>query len=147
MKKKVVEVLQKTTTGLIEEHMIEVPTYAHLGDYSLPCFPFAKKLKKSPNNIAQEIAASIQDPSIEKAEAVNGYVNIFMNRRLFADSILTTIQQQSEKYGSSNLGDGGVVTIDMSSPNIAKPFSMGHLRSLSLETLLLYCSKKVDFNR
>jgi arginyl-tRNA synthetase len=129
VREKVLEVLQQTTKELLEMNMIEIPSYAHLGDYSLPCFPLAKKLKKSPNHIAQEIAASIQDSSIEKIEVVNGYVNIFMNRRSFANSILTTIQQQSRKYGSSNLGEGGVVTIDMSSPNIAKPFSMGHLRS------------------
>jgi len=129
MKKKVVEILQSFTSELIEENMIEIPTYAHLGDFSLPCFPLAKKLRKSPILIAQELAASILDESIEKTEAVNGYVNIFMKRTTFAYSILTIIRKQGKQYGSSLIGAEGVVSIDMSSPNIAKPFSMGHLRS------------------
>lgn len=129
MKKKIVEILQSFTSELIEENMIEIPTYAHLGDFALPCFPFAKKLRKSPNLIAQELAASIHDVNFEKVEAVNGYVNIFMKRAEFTYSTLTNISTLGKQYGSSNLGDGEVVTIDMSSPNIAKPFSMGHLRS------------------
>lgn len=129
MKKKIVEIIQSFTSEAIAENMIEVPTYAHLGDFALPCFPLAKKLRKSPILIAQELAVIIQDESIEKAEAVNGYVNIFMKRSTFAHSILTNIHNQGKQYGSSDVGAGGVVSIDMSSPNIAKPFSMGHLRS------------------
>ncbi|WP_342599996.1 arginine--tRNA ligase [Psychrobacillus sp. FSL H8-0483] len=129
MKQTVVEILQNFTTELIEEQMIEAPAYAHLGDYALPCFSFAKKQRKSPNLIAQELATSIQDENIEKVEAVGGYVNIFMKRTKFTTSVLTTIHKEGNQYGSSNIGGGGVVTIDMSSPNIAKPFSMGHLRS------------------
>ncbi|WP_391207088.1 arginine--tRNA ligase [Psychrobacillus sp. L4] len=129
MKQKVLSILQSFTTELIEEHMIEVPVYAHLGDYSLPCFSFAKQQRKSPLLIAQEIASCIQDEDIEKAEAVNGYVNIFMRRISCTHTILNTIRKAGKQYGSTNLGAGGVVTIDMSSPNIAKPFSMGHLRS------------------
>ncbi|MEI4769097.1 arginine--tRNA ligase [Psychrobacillus sp. FJAT-51614] len=129
MKQLVVDILQNFTTELLEEHMIEEPVYSHLGDYALPCFSFAKKQKKSPNVIAQELANRIQDIHIEKVEAVNGYVNIFMKRTTFTNSVLTIIHEQEKLFGSSNLGAGGVVTIDMSSPNIAKPFSMGHLRS------------------
>ncbi|TQR20365.1 arginine--tRNA ligase [Psychrobacillus vulpis] len=129
MKMKVLDILQNFTSELIEENMIEIPAYAHLGDFALPCFPFAKKLRKSPNVIAQELAGNIHSEYIEKVEAVNGYVNLFMKRSTFAYSTLTTIHNQGKQYGSSNLGAGGVVTIDMSSPNIAKPFSMGHLRS------------------
>ncbi|TQR14185.1 arginine--tRNA ligase [Psychrobacillus soli] len=129
MKKKIVEILQCFTSELIEEDMIEIPTYAHLGDFALPCFPFAKKLRKSPILIAQELAATIKDEKIEKVEAVNGYVNIFMKRTTFTYSILTTILKQGKQYGSSHIGSGGIISIDMSSPNIAKPFSMGHLRS------------------
>ncbi|MFF2753209.1 arginine--tRNA ligase [Psychrobacillus sp. NPDC058041] len=129
MKQKLLSILQNFTIDLIEEHMIEVPVYEHLGDYSLPCFSFAKKQKKSPFLIAQDLASRIQDENIEKVEAINGYVNIFMKRTSFSDTILNTIRKAGKQYGSTNLGDGDVVTIDMSSPNIAKPFSMGHLRS------------------
>ncbi|WP_373287577.1 arginine--tRNA ligase [Psychrobacillus lasiicapitis] len=129
LKKEIVSILQRFTTETIDDSMIEIPVYTHLGDYALPCFPFAKKLRQSPILIAQELAAIIQDESIEKTEAVNGYVNIFMKRKSFALSLLTTLQKQGKQYGSSNVGAGGIVSIDMSSPNIAKPFSMGHLRS------------------
>lgn len=129
MKQTVVNILQHFTTESITEQMIEVPAYSNLGDYALPCFSFAKKQRKSPHIIAQELANSIQDKSIEKVEAINGYVNIFMRRPSFTEAILTTIGNAGNQYGSSNIGNGGVVTIDMSSPNIAKPFSMGHLRS------------------
>lgn len=129
MKQQVVEILQSITPESIDEHMIEVPTHSHLGDYALPCFSFAKKMRKSPKLIAEDLVNLIQDPRIEKVEAVNGYVNIFMKRNEFAQSILKTILTKGNEYGSSNAGANGVVTIDMSSPNIAKPFSMGHLRS------------------
>ncbi|WP_139311089.1 arginine--tRNA ligase [Paenisporosarcina indica] len=145
MKDKVLEVLQQNTTVLIEKNMIEIPAYAHLGDYSLPCFLLAKELRKSPNLIAQEIAESIQDPSIEKIEAVNGYVNIFMKRNAFTTSILTKILQHSNNYGSSNEGGGGIVTIDLSSPNIAKPFSMGHLRSTVIGNSISFLLEKSGF--
>lgn len=145
MKTKIVEILQSFTTELIEENMIEVPVYAHLGDFALPCFPFAKKLRKSPILIAQELAASIQDDSIEKIEAINGYVNIFMKRTTFTQSLLTNIHKQGKQYGSSDAGAGGVVSIDMSSPNIAKPFSMGHLRSTVIGNSIALLHEKIGY--
>lgn len=145
MKQKVVEILQHFTTELLDEQMIEVPTYAHLGDYALPCFPLAKKLRKSPVLIAEELAGLIQDPNIEKVEAVHGYVNIFMKRTGFAQSVMNTILYEVNQYGSSNVGGGGVVTIDMSSPNIAKPFSMGHLRSTVIGNSIALLHEKSGF--
>lgn len=145
MKKKIVEMIQSFTPEPIEESMIEIPIYAHLGDFALPCFPFAKKLRKSPILIAQELAASIQDESIEKVEAVNGYVNIFMKRTTFTNSVLTIIRNQGKQYGSSDVGARGVVSIDMSSPNIAKPFSMGHLRSTVLGNSIALLHEKSGY--
>lgn len=145
MKQKVMEVLQVIVAENIEEQMIEVPVYARLGDYALPCFPLAKKMKKSPVLIAEEIAALIQDSSIEKAVAVNGYVNIFMKRTGFTQSIMNVILSDSNQYGSSNIGNGRVITIDMSSPNIAKPFSMGHLRSTVIGNSISLLHEKSGF--
>lgn len=129
MKKEILEVLQTVCPIQLEEHALERPAHAHLGDFALPCFQFAKVLRKSPALIAEEIVASVNHPSIRKAEAVNGYVNIFLDRTRITSEILHAIVEQGATYGSSNEGKDGVVTIDLSSPNIAKPFSMGHLRS------------------
>ena len=129
MKQDILEILQSIVPELVDKNMIEEPTYTHLGDYAFPCFSLAKVLKKSPVLIAEEISQRINDPRVQTAEAVNGYVNFFMNKPYFSQHILETIINQSNQYGSSQIGQGSVVTIDMSSPNIAKPFSMGHLRS------------------
>ena len=145
MKKDILQALQTVSPIQLEEHMLERPTQAQLGDFALPCFPFAKVLRKSPAVIAEEIAASINHPLIRKAEAVNGYVNLFINREVIADSLLQTILQQSATYGSSNEGNDGVVTIDLSSPNIAKPFSMGHLRSTVIGNSIALLLEKSGF--
>ena len=145
MKKDILQALQTVSPIQLEEHMLERPTQAQLGDFALPCFPFAKVLRKSPAVIAEEIAASIDHPLIRKAEAVNGYVNLFINREVIADSLLRTILQQSAAYGSSNEGNDGVVTIDLSSPNIAKPFSMGHLRSTVIGNSIALLLEKSGF--
>ncbi|GEN83110.1 arginine--tRNA ligase [Sporosarcina luteola] len=129
MKNDILQALQIVSPIQLEEQMLVRPAHAKLGDFALPCFQFAKVLRKSPVAIAEEIAASVKHPLIQKAEAVNGYVNLFLNREVIATALLQTVLQKSATYGSSNEGNSGVVTIDLSSPNIAKPFSMGHLRS------------------
>lgn len=129
MKNDILQALQSVSPIPLEEHMLERPANSKLGDFALPCFPFAKILRKSPIAIAEEITSSLTHPSIRKAEAVNGYVNIFLNRTAITDDLLHMVLDKSATYGSSDEGNRGVVTIDLSSPNIAKPFSMGHLRS------------------
>ena len=145
MKMDVLQVLQQFSPILLDENMLEQPVHTHLGDLALPCFPFAKELRKSPVVIANEIATSIDHPMIHKAEAVNGYVNIFLNRSTITSSLLQKILAQSVSYGSSNEGKNGVVTIDLSSPNIAKPFSMGHLRSTVIGNSIALLLEKNGF--
>lgn len=145
MKNVILEILQSVSPIQLEEHALERPAYAHLGDFAVPCFPFAKILRKSPAMIAEEIAASIQHPSIRKVEAVNGYVNIFLDRNGVSNDILHTIVTQGSTFGSSNEGNDGVVTIDLSSPNIAKPFSMGHLRSTVIGNSIALLLEKSGF--
>ncbi|GKV56094.1 arginine--tRNA ligase 1 [Sporosarcina sp. NCCP-2222] len=129
MKQVVIEALQTASPVPLEPQMVERPLHSQMGDYALPCFSMAKTLRKAPKLIAEEIAAAVSHPAIEKTEAVNGYVNLFLQRDAAAEPVLRPILAKGPTYGSSTIGADGVVTIDMSSPNIAKPFSMGHLRS------------------
>ncbi len=108
--------------------LIAVPPDPAMGDYALPCFRFAKALRKSPVAIAQELAASIApDGTIAEVTAVNGYLNFKVNKAGLAKDVLARISREGERYGASDLGAGRVVCIDYSSVNIAKPFHIGHL--------------------
>lgn len=129
MKSEIVKLLNEYSSISVVESMLEHPAHAQMGDLALPCFPFAKELRKSPAIIAQEIAKKLKSPLVERTEAVNGYVNVFLSRNGIAERLINEIMEEGAAFGSSLAGNGGVVTIDMSSPNIAKPFSMGHLRS------------------
>lgn len=122
--------------GLSEDEIyssIALPPNSDMGDYALPCFKFAKVLRKSPALIAQDIAANYSaDDMIEKAEAVNGYVNFTVNKSALARETIDAVLNSGEKYGSSDEGAGRTVCIDYSSVNIAKPFHIGHLSTTAI---------------
>ena len=116
---------------------IALPPNPEMGDYALPCFKFAKVLRKSPAIIAQSLAAEYPaDDVIEKAEAVNGYVNFTINKSALARETIDETLSQGEKYGSSDIGGGRTVCIDYSSVNIAKPFHIGHLSTTAIGSAL-----------
>lgn len=117
-------------TNELEEY-IEIPPNNDLGDYALPCFKLAKVLKKAPPVIATEIKENIKidENIIEKIDIVGGYLNIYINKTTLVKNVIEEIKEKQEKYGSSNIGQGKNVVIDYSSPNIAKPFHIGHLRT------------------
>ena len=116
---------------------IALPPNPEMGDYALPCFKFAKVLRKSPVIIAQSLAAEYPaDDVIEKAEAVNGYVNFTINKSALARETIDEVLSQGEKYGSSDIGGGRTVCIDYSSVNIAKPFHIGHLSTTAIGSAL-----------
>lgn len=115
---------------------ISLPPNTEMGDYALPCFKFAKVLRKSPVAIAEELAAKVEpDDVIAGVSAVNGYLNFKLNRRALAKATLSAVAE-SENYGSSKMGNGKTVCIDYSSVNIAKPFHIGHLSTTVLGSAL-----------
>lgn len=127
------------------EVLIEKPKNHQHGDLAFPCFTLAKVKRKSPTSIAQELSGKIQSPTIEKVEVVGAYINIFLNKKIVSEDTIAEIMKQQEKYGALNIGNNRPVTIDLSSPNIAKPFSMGHLRSTVIGNSLAFIVEKCGY--
>ena len=109
--------------------MLEYPPDVSMGDLALPCFKLSKTMRRSPVQIATELAAAIKDECVDKVENLNGYLNFYLNKARLAQNVIGDILAQGEAYGSHDFGKGKTVVLDYSSPNVAKPFHIGHLGS------------------
>lgn len=128
------------------KRMLEKPKYEAIGDLAFPCFDLAKIYRKSPHQIAEELMKNISWPPIfQQVEAVNGYINIFLNRNEVSAKVIHEILEKKAAFGQSSFGKNNVITIDFSSPNIAKPFSMGHLRSTVIGNSLALIAEKCGY--
>lgn len=127
--------------------MVEIPPNSHLGDFAVPCFRFAKTMRKSPNMIAETIASQIPaDENFDKVVNEGPYVNFFVSKTSYAKDILTEIHTKKEKYGTKDIGQGRSVIVEFSSPNIAKPFHIGHIRTTIIGNVLYNIYKFMGYN-
>ncbi|MEK6840838.1 MAG: arginine--tRNA ligase [Nanoarchaeota archaeon] len=157
MKGAVVKLLKKALKSLkIEiddsniERLIEIPPNQELGDYAFPCFSFSNRLEPDPHDTAVLIREKIGEPTateFEDIQVTGPYINFFVNRKSLARQVVWDIISKKKEYGSTKIGKKSKVIVEFSSPNIAKPFGIGHLRSTiignSLSNILEFAGHKV----
>ncbi|SFX11900.1 arginyl-tRNA synthetase [Thermoactinomyces sp. DSM 45891] len=144
IKKMVVQALEQTLKDHVTntELTVEKPKNLDFGDYAIPCFNLAKSCKRSPQDIAQKIAPSIHHSLFSKVTAVGPYINVFLDKTYISKEIIHQIITLKGAFGTNSDGQGSNVTIDLSAPNIAKPFSMGHLRSTVIGNAIANLAEK-----
>lgn len=143
--KAIFEVVKEDLT--LEEiiQVLENPKSVDHGDVAFPAFSLAKVYRKAPKQIAADLAEKITGKEFEKIEVVGPYLNFFINKKMVSQAVIGQIAREKGHYGDSSVGEKGNVPIDMSSPNIAKPISMGHLRSTVIGNSIAFILEKIGF--
>lgn len=126
-------------------NLLEKPKSSAMGDIAFPAFSLAKVERKAPQAIAADIVEKLDPTGFEKVVATGPYVNFFLDKATISHQVLTDVITEKDQYGKLNIGQGRNVTIDMSSPNIAKPFSVGHLRSTVIGDALANIHEKLGY--
>ncbi|EGU63470.1 arginine--tRNA ligase [Streptococcus sp. 27098_8_186] len=127
-------------------NLLEQPKSSDLGDIAFPAFSLAKVERKAPQAIAADIAEKIDQSAFEKVVATGPYVNFFLDKSKISDQVIKSVIEAGADYGQQDEGHGQNITIDLSSPNIAKPFSVGHLRSTVIGDALSNIFRKMGYN-
>jgi arginyl-tRNA synthetase len=128
------------------EGLVEVPPDEKLGDYAFPCFVLSKKLKKPPDKIAAEISPRLRTTDlIEEVYPIGPYINFKVSKAKLAEFVLSEVFEKGKSYGSDEVGKDKTILIDFSSPNIAKPFGIGHLRTTMIGNALYHIYQKLGF--
>lgn len=127
-------------------NLLEQPKSSELGDIAFPAFSLAKTERKAPQIIAADIAENIDTAHFDKVVATGPYVNFFLSKAEISGQVIKEVIKDGADYGQQNEGNGENVTIDLSSPNIAKPFSVGHLRSTVIGDSLSNIFRKIGYN-
>ena len=148
-KNEIAKIISKITNIDVNEleGYIEVPPDDNMGDYAFPCFKLAKELRKAPQVIASELKEKIEENEIlNKVEVVGGYLNFYINKETLIKNTLHEVEAKGEEYGKTNIGEGKNIIVEYSSPNIAKPFHIGHLRNTLIGHTLYNMYKFLGYN-
>lgn len=148
-KEEIVKILDEKIESLNKEEIrntIETPPSYEMGDFAFPVFSLAKVYRKNPAVIAKEIAETIKSDLFEKVETQSAYINFFINKKVLAQDILTEAKERKTDFGKVDLGQGRNVVVEYSSPNIAKPFHIGHIRTTIIGDAIKRIYKFLGYN-